>query len=105
MIQQAKFNIGQIVLHKKFAYRGVIFEVDPVFSMTEEWYQQVAISRPPKDRPWYHVLVENAQHSTYVAERHLIIAEDLSAIQHPSIDEYFSSYRRGVYIPLRTSVQ
>jgi heat shock protein HspQ len=104
MIQQAKFNIGQIVTHNKFAYRGVIFEVDAVFSMSEEWYQQVATSRPPKDKPWYHVLVAGAQHTTYVAERHLAIAEDVSAIQHPAVDVYFSAYRNGMYIPMLTSM-
>lgn len=105
MIQQAKFNIGQIVNHKKFAYRGVVFEVDPVFSMSDEWYQQVATSHPPKDRPWYHVLVADAEHTTYVAERHLLNADDLSAIQHPALSEYFSSYRNGLYIPILALMQ
>jgi heat shock protein HspQ len=98
MIRQAKFHIGQIVEHNKFDYRGVIFEVDPVFAQSEEWYQQVARSRPPKDEPWYHVLVDNATHTTYVAERHLEAAADLSAVNHPAINEYFSAYRDGKYI-------
>ena len=57
MSEQADFHIGQLVLHAKFGYRGVVFDVDPVFQLSDEWYEQVARSRPPKDRPWYHVLV------------------------------------------------
>lgn len=105
MIQKAKFNIGQIVTHNKYAYRGVIFEVDPIFSQSEEWYQQVATSRPPKDRPWYHVLVSGAEHTTYVAERHLSTAEDVSAIQHPAVNQYFSAYHDGMYIPMLSPMQ
>ena len=97
--QQAKFRIGQIVEHKLFDYRGVVFEVDPVFSLTEEWYEQVARSRPPKDQPWYHVLVDNAMHSTYVAERHLTNSGDGSEIHHPALDNYFSDFSNGYYLP------
>jgi heat shock protein HspQ len=64
---EIKFFVGQIVHNKKFDYRGVIFDVDATFQGTEEWYDQVARSRPPKDRPWYHVLVHGARHTTYVA--------------------------------------
>ena len=70
-VSAAKFEVGQIVHHLKFGYRGVVFDVDPYFQGTDEWYEQVARSRPPKDRPWYHVLVHDAAHTTYVAERHL----------------------------------
>ncbi len=104
MIQQAKFHIGQIVEHTRFDYRGVIFEVDPVFSLSEEWYQQVARSRPPKDRPWYHVLVDNATHTTYVAERHLAASVNMSEIHHPDIDKYFSAYRGEMYIPRQVAM-
>lgn len=65
-----KFSVGQLVHHKKFDYRGVVVDVDPRFQGTEEWYEQVAKSRPPKDKPWYHVLVHEAGINTYVAERH-----------------------------------
>ena len=104
MIQQAKFNMGQIVEHNKFHYRGVIFEIDPVFSESEEWYEQVAKSRPPKDQPWYHVLVDNGNHTTYVAERHLTAATDKSAINHPAIDHYFSAFTDGMYISKQASM-
>jgi len=70
-MQKAKFTIGQIIHHKLFDYRGVIVDVDFRFLGSDEWYEQVARSHPPKDRPWYHVLVDNAVHQTYVAEQNL----------------------------------
>ena len=71
MTLSAKFNIGQIVHHARFDYRGVIIDVDPEFSGTDTWYDSVAKSRPPKDQPWYRVLVDGSECETYVAERHL----------------------------------
>jgi heat shock protein HspQ len=96
---QAKFTIGQTVSHRLFGYRGVIYDVDPVFLGSEAWYDQVAKSRPPKDQPWYKVLVHDAQHETYVAERNL--QPDLSgaAISHPGVAVLFSEFRDGVYAP------
>ena len=96
---QAKFRIGQIVEHALFNYRGVIFEVDAEFSLSEEWYQQVARSRPPKDQPWYHVLVDNGTHTTYVAERHLLASDNMSSIHHPAMPRYFSEFKNGFYRP------
>lgn len=98
-VNQAKFHIGQIVEHTLFNYRGVVFEVDPVFSLTDEWYDQVARSRPPKDQPWYHVLVDDAAHTTYVAERNLSASENLAAIQHPALANFFSDFKDGYYQP------
>ncbi len=94
----AKFSVGQLVSHKLFDYRGVIVDADPEYLGSEEWYQQVARSRPPKDRPWYHVLVHDAAHNTYVAERNL--EPDLSgaAINHPLIKVYFSGMANGRYV-------
>lgn len=86
------FRAGEIVLHVKFGYRGVVYAVDPVFAGTDAWYEQVARSRPPKNAPWYHVLVDGADHTTYVAERHLAAADDRSQIDHPLLGRYFSSY-------------
>jgi heat shock protein HspQ len=68
---KAKFCVGQLVHHKKFGYRGVIVDVDLHFKNSDEWYEVMAKSRPPKDHPWYHVQVLNGPHMTYVAERHL----------------------------------
>ncbi len=65
---RAKFYVGQLVYHKRFDYRGVVVDVDPQFQGDDEWYEVMARSRPPKDKPWYHVLVHNAEHSTYVSD-------------------------------------
>lgn len=70
-MSEAKFAIGQIVQHKLFEYLGLILDADFKFLGSEEWYVLVALSCPPKDLPWYHVLVDNANHLTYVAERNL----------------------------------
>jgi len=91
------FFIGQIVQHKKFDYRGVIIDVDAEFEGSEDWYQQVALSRPPKNKPWYHVLVHNSNQLTYVAERHLEADHSKEAINHPAIDQYFDGFKNGIY--------
>ena len=65
-MQEAKFSIGQIVQHKLFNYRGVIMDVDFKFLGSHEWYEKVARSQPPKDQPWYHILVDNSIHQTYI---------------------------------------
>jgi heat shock protein HspQ len=93
------FAVGQIVEHLKFGYRGVVFLVDAEFSLSEEWYDTVARSRPPKDKPWYHVLVDGAAHTTYVAERHLAASVDLGQINHPQLGEYFGRYDGHRYWP------
>ena len=87
-----RFATGEIVEHLRFAYRGVIFGVDPTFAGSDEWYEVVARSRPPKDAPWYHVLVDGADHTTYVAERHLERADDLEQIEHPLLGRYFQAF-------------
>jgi heat shock protein HspQ len=96
---QPKFTIGELVHHKKFDYRGVIVDVDPEFNGTEAWYELVAKSRPPKNAPWYHVLVHGAQHSTYVAERHLEPDETGEQIDHPALGEFFDRFDNGRYVP------
>lgn len=94
-----RFHIGQPVHHRKFDYRGVVVDVDPVFSGTDEWYEQVARSRPPRDRPWYHVLVHGSAAATYVADRHL--EPDLTGqpIEHPMIEAVFERFENGLYVP------
>ena len=91
-MKDATFSVGQLVWHRLFHYRGVVFDVDPIFLGSEEWYEQVAKSRPPKDEPWYHVLVHNAVHQTYVAERNLGQDNSGERIQNPAIDSIFSSF-------------
>lgn len=101
-MNECRFFIGQIVEHQKFGYRGVVSSMDPEFCLSEEWYEQVALSRPPKDQPWYHVLVDRQLHSTYVAERHLGASEDLTQIEHPYLGEYFSRFDGSRYLPKQT---
>ena len=100
----ARFFVGQIVHHVRFDYRGVVFDVDATFEGSEEWYRKVARSRPPKDRPWYHVLVDGAEHTTYVAERHLEPAAEGNPIRHPLVQVLCGAYREGRYLP-RDAVQ
>lgn len=88
----AKFKTGQIIEHLKLGYRGVIYQADEIFCLSEEWYEMVARSRPPKNAPWYHVLVDKSTHTTYVAERHLTTSRDFTQIEHPSLGEHFESY-------------
>jgi heat shock protein HspQ len=95
--ESAAFAVGQIVRHLRFGYRGVVVDVDPVFSLSDAWYEEVARSRPPKDRPWYHVLVDDAEHTTYVAERHLEADQDETPIRHPLLARYFDDFRDGRY--------
>lgn len=93
----ARFAIGQLIQHKLFHYRGVIVDVDSVFQGTEEWYRQVARSRPPKDQPWYRVLVDHADNETYVAERNLEPDLENKPVHHPLVSEFFSSFEDGRY--------
>lgn len=94
---EARFGPGQVVRHNRFGYRGVIVDVDPVFSGSDAWYAQVARSRPPRDKPWYHVLVDGADHTTYVAERHLELEPDPRPVAHPLLDRFFDHFRDGRY--------
>ena len=94
-----KFRAGQIVKHLKFGYRGVIYRADEAYSLSDDWYEQVARSRPPKDAAWYHVLVDRGVHTTYVAERHLSASGDRTQIQHPALGEHFESYDGLAYHP------
>ena len=95
--QNAKFRIGQLIEHRLFDYRGVIFDVDPVFQGTDAWYDNVARTRPPRDRPWYRVLVHNAGHETYVAERNLQADVSRDPVNHPLINEIFAGFDNGIY--------
>ncbi|MGR9107867.1 MAG: heat shock protein HspQ [Gammaproteobacteria bacterium] len=100
MVGKAKFTLGQIVHHRLFDYRGVIFDIDFQYEGSDEWYDTIARSRPPKDQPWYHVLVDNADHETYVAERNLESSENAEPIRHPCVALYFSGIKNGLYVPM-----
>jgi heat shock protein HspQ len=95
---RARFYVGQPVHHRLFDYRGVVADADATFQGSDDWYETMARSRPPKDRPWYHVLVHDAEHTTYVAERNL--EPDLTGepIRHPDLGLYFDEQRDGLYL-------
>ena len=97
-LPRAGFSVRQLVGHRRFGYRGVVVDVDPVFQLSEEWYEAVAKSRPPKDRPWYHVLVHDAEHATYVAERHLEDDDSGEAVRHPEVGSFFTGFENGRYV-------
>lgn len=90
--QHAKFATGQIIHHKLFGYTGLIFDVDAIFQGSEEWYQQVARSRPIKNQPWYHVLVDEESHITYVAEQNIEVSAISKEIVHPLVNELFAKF-------------
>jgi heat shock protein HspQ len=105
MTKQALFSIGQVVHHRLFNYIGVIYGVDPQFSLTEQWYQQAASSKPPKDKPWYQVLVNNAVHTTYVAEQNLGALKHFEPINHPELDLYFDGHNQAHYLIKKALMQ
>jgi heat shock protein HspQ len=97
MTATTHFSIGDLVHHKLFAYRGVIVDVDPRLMLSDDWYEAVARSRPPKDQPWYRVLVHDSTHETYVAERNLEPDTSGTPIHHPLINTFFHSFGDGHY--------
>jgi heat shock protein HspQ len=94
---KTKFLVGQIVHHKLFGYIGAVFDIDPFFQSSDEWYEYVARSRPPKNKPWYHVLVHTVEHTTYVAEQNLELEEYPTAIEHPLTSTLFSKFDGSQY--------
>ena len=98
----AKFQIGQVVKHRVFKFRGVVFDIDPTFNNTEEWYQSIpADVRPNKDQPFYHVFAENAdtEYVAYVSEQNLLADNSAEPIRHPQVAEVFVKDDRGAYRP------
>ncbi len=92
---EAKFHIGQVVRHRLFSFRGVIFDVDPVFNNTEEWWTSIPPEvRPSKDQPFYHLLAENddSEYVAYVSEQNLLVDENDDPIRHPQISDYFTGF-------------
>ena len=98
---QAKFSLGDCIHHSHFGYRGVIVDVDATFQGTEDWYAEMATSCPPKDAPWYHVLVHAASHTTYVAERNLEADPSGERTEHPLLEHFFEGFRDGRHLPRR----
>ncbi len=97
MASRARFYIGQIVFHRRLAYRGVVVDADPEYSGSDAWYESVARSRPPRHEPWYRVLVDGTEHETYVAERHLAPDPSGAPICHPELEQVFQGFSGGRY--------
>jgi heat shock protein HspQ len=98
--KQAKFSIGDIVKHKHFNFRGVIYDVDFEFNNSEEWYRSIPKNvRPKKDQPFYHLLAENNEitYEAYVSEQNLIMDNSGEPVQHPLIKEIFSEKKGSAY--------
>jgi len=96
----ARFAIGDVVRHRLFDFRGVIFDVDPVFANSEEWYQSIPEDvRPPKDQPFYHLLAENAESSyvAYVSQQNLLPDDSDEPVDHPAIPTMFDGIEGGRY--------
>jgi len=102
VVREAKFSLGQIVRHRLFSFRGVIFDVDPVFSNTEEWYQAIPRERrPSRDQPFYHLLAQNSQggpYEAYVSEQNLVADPENGPVTHPMIDVLFERIAGDRYI-------
>lgn len=99
-IRNAKFQVGQVVRHRLFPFRGVIFDVDPSFANTEEWYEAIPPEvRPARDQPFYHLLAENAEteYVAYVSEQNLLPDETGEPVRHPEVRNFFESFERGRY--------
>lgn len=96
----AKFGIGEVVKHRVYPFRGVIFDVDPVFSNTEEWWRSIpAEIRPAKDQPFYHLFAENedSQYIAYVSEQNLLADDSSEPVRHPQVNETFERTADGRY--------
>ncbi len=100
-IHLAKFAIGDVVRHRLFPFRGVVFDVDPEFANTEEWYAAIpAEIRPRKDQPFYHLLAENEEDSylAYVSEQNLLPDDSGRPVAHPQAEVIFSGFKNGHYL-------
>mgnify|MGYP001797179509 CR=1 FL=1 len=96
----AKYNIGQVVRHRKHPFRGVVFDIDAEFANTQEWYDAIPEeARPAKEQPFYHLLAENDQtyYVAYVSEQNLIPDETGQPVGHPDLHDLFGEFQDGQY--------
>jgi heat shock protein HspQ len=99
-IPLARFGIGDVVRHRIFDFRGIVFDVDPVFANSEEWYEAIPEElRPSKEQPYYHLLAENSESSyvAYVSQQNLVVDESEEPIEHPAIGTMFERMEGGRY--------
>jgi heat shock protein HspQ len=97
---KARFAIGDVVRHRMYSFRGVVFDIDPVFANSEEWYQSIpAEMRPEREQPYYHLLAENGDSSyvAYVSQQNLLCDGESGPVDHPSLDELFDDFEDGRY--------
>ena len=100
-MRYAKFGIGAVVRHRVFPFRGVVFDVDPVFDNTDEWYEAIPEEiRPRKDQPFYHLFAENeeTEYVAYVSEQNLVPDSENGPVRHPQVGEIFAGFRDGEYV-------
>ncbi|QQS10655.1 MAG: heat shock protein HspQ [Rhodospirillales bacterium] len=101
-MRTAKFGIGRVVKHRIYAFRGVIFDIDPEFGNTEEWLMSIpAEVRPRRDQPFYHLLAENAQttYVAYVSEQNLLPDDSGKPVTHPQVGDMFAGFHGTHYAP------
>jgi heat shock protein HspQ len=99
-LRHAKFRVGEVVRHRVYPFRGIVFDIDPVFANTEEWWQAIpAEVRPRKDQPFYHLLAENeeVEYVAYVSEQNLLPDVSGEPLRHPQIGELFTIGEDGTY--------
>nr|WP_298929465.1 heat shock protein HspQ [uncultured Erythrobacter sp.] len=97
---RARFGIGDVVRHRMFDFRGVVFDIDPVFANSEEWYQSIPEDlRPPRDQPYYHLLAENEDESyvAYVSQGNLLSDMEGGPVDHPTVSQLFEQFKDGRY--------
>jgi heat shock protein HspQ len=98
----AKYMVGQVVRHRVFPFRGVVFDIDPIFNNTEEWYESIPSEvRPHKDQPFYHLFAENGEteYIAYVSEQNLLPDTSGKPVRHPQVGEVFERDDHGGYKP------
>jgi heat shock protein HspQ len=97
---EARFNIGDVVRHRIFDFRGVVFDIDPVFANSEEWYASIPEAvRPAKDQPFYHLFAENAENSyiAYVSQQNLVPDTNAGPVNHPAVSGFFGQWSGSRY--------
>ena len=100
IVRNARFLIGQVVKQRLYPFRGVIYDVDPTFNNTDEWWESIPKHlRPKKDQPFYHLLAENSEtsYTAYVSEQNLLVDTTGEPVQHPDISDYFDAVEDGLY--------
>lgn len=99
-VSEARFSIGDVVRHRMLGFRGVVFDIDPVFANSEEWYESIpADLRPGREQPFYHLLAENEDSSyvAYVSQQNLLSDPEGGPVEHPSLPQMFDGFRNGRY--------